>query len=453
MKKFKLLLFFTFIFTASLLFSDEQSDEEQRYFNLFKTVYQKIKNEYVNDADSKKLFLGAIDGMIESLDDPHTSFLRPEQKEELQIETKGEYGGLGIVIGVRDNKLTVISPIEDTPAEKAGIEAGDKIIKIDGKIVEKPKLDEVVKILRGEPGTKVTISIEREGSEDLIDYTITREIIKLKAVKYDVIDKDIGYIKITSFSKTVPDELEAAIKELLKKNIKGMIVDVRNNPGGLLDVAVKVVDNFISDGLIVYTRTRKGIFNPFLNQDYYAQKSKTLISDDMPLVVMINHGSASASEIFAGAIQDHKRGIIVGKKSYGKGSVQSVIDIDDGYGLRYTTALYYTPNGRQINKKGIDPDIVVDEYKLSKEDIKFLNKVNDKKYIQDFIKKHPDYTDNDIEELMRKLNADEIYLDRIVIKKLIKNEEYKEKKAPIYDTDIDLQLKMAIQILRLQLKK
>ena len=220
------------------------SKEEEKYFNLLKRVYQKLRDEYVEEKSPKDLFVGAIDGMIKSLNDPHTAFLKPQQREELQIETKGEYGGLGIVIGIRDNKLTVISPIEDTPAERAGIQAGDKIVKINGEDVKDPKLDEVVKQLRGKPGTEVTISIEREGVDELIDYTLTRETIKLKAVKSAVIKTNIGYVKIISFNKNAPEELKESLEELKKKKIKGLIVDVRNNPGGLLDVAVKIAVSY-----------------------------------------------------------------------------------------------------------------------------------------------------------------------------------------------------------------
>ncbi len=450
---FIIILFSIFtILTPVYSISSSESEEEKKYFKIFKRVYQKLRDEYIEKKSPKELFIGAIDGMIKSLNDPHTAFLKPQQREELQIETKGEYGGLGIVIGIRDNKLTVISPIEDTPAERAGIQPGDKIIKINGEEVKDPKLNEIVKVLRGKPGTKVTISIERENVDELIDYTLIRETIKLKPVKFAVIKTNIGYIKIISFNKNAPKELKKAIKNLKKKNIKGLIIDIRNNPGGLLDVAEKIVDFFISKGLIVYTRTRKGIFNPFLNQDYYAHREKTLIPDDMPLVVLINHGSASASEIFAGAIQDHKRGILVGVKSFGKGSVQSVIDLDDGYGLRYTTALYYTPNGRQINKKGIEPDIKVEQIKLSKREIKDIKKIENKGYIKKFLKEHPNYTPKDIDILIKNLNNDDIYLDKIIIKKLIKNEKYKKKKAPLCDLDTDLQLKMGIQIILMQIK-
>lgn len=446
----KLIFILCITYTLKGINSEE---EEKKYFNLFKRVYQKLRDEYVEEKSPRDLFVGAIEGMIKSLNDPHTAFLKPHQREELQIETKGEYGGLGIVIGIRENKLTVISPIEDTPAERAGIQAGDKIVKINGEDVKDPKLDEIVKKLRGKPGTEVTISIEREGVDELIDYTLTREIIKLKAVKFAVIKTNIGYVKIISFNKNAPEELKEALEKLKKKKIKGLIVDVRNNPGGLLDVAVKIVDFFISDGLIVYTRPRKGVFNPFLNQDYYAHRQRTLIPDDMPMVVLINHGSASASEIFAGAIQDHKRGIIVGINSFGKASVQSVINLDDGYGLRYTTAFYYTPNGRKIHKKGIEPDIEVEQIKLSKRELKEIRKIEKKKYIKEFLKENPKYTEKDIDALIRKLQEDDIYLDRIIVKNIIKNEEYKKKKRPIYDLETDLQLKMAVQIVSMEIKR
>ena len=450
-KIFRIIIFIT-VFVNQFLYSNSEDEEEQKYFNIFKQIYQRIKNEYIEKKSPEELFTGAIEGMLKKLNDPHTAFLKEQEKQELQIETKGEYGGLGIVVGIRDNKLTVISPIEDTPAERAGIKAGDVILKIDGVEVKEPKINEVVKKLRGEPNTTVTLTIKRENIETPIDYTLTRAIIKLKTVKYDTIKTNIGYIKLTSFSQNTPEELKSAIDSLFKKNIKALIVDLRNNPGGLLDVAIKVSDYFLSEGLIVYTKARTNTFNPFLNQRYYAHKNDNLIPDDMPLVILINKGSASASEIFAGAIQDNNRGIIVGTKSFGKGSVQSVIDLDNNSALRYTTAYYYTPKGKLIHNIGIIPDIEIEDINPSKMDYQNINKIYKNKYISNFLNEHPQWTDSDIDELLKKLNEDGIEIDKILLKRLIREEEARNKQKPFIDLEIDPQLKMAVQIALIKFK-
>ncbi len=424
--------------------------EEQKYIQMFEKVYLIIKRHYIEKKSSKELITGAINGMINSLNDPYTLFLVPNAKEELNIETSGEYGGLGIEVAIRDNKLTVISPIEDTPAERAGIMAGDKIIKVNGKKLINPKLSEVVKILRGKPGTKVTISVEREGSDKLIDFTITREIIKIKSVKYSTIGTNMGYIRLVSFRKNAPSEMRKALHYLIdKRKIKGLIFDLRNNPGGLLNVAISIADMFIKKGLIVYTRPRKDNNNPYLNRDYYAHRYNTICSN-IPLIVLVNHGSASASEIFSGAIQDDKRGILLGSKTFGKGSVQSVIDLSDGYGLRYTTAYYYTPSGRMIHHKGIEPDIEVDMPILNHQDIENIKKIMKDEIIKKWVKKHKKYNKKMLNDLMNKLNEKGIYLNKLFVIRMLKDELNKlnKKKKIIYDLDYDIQLKEALEILK-----
>ncbi len=430
-------------------FTRADEDNEKKYFKLFEKVYYNLQKSYIEKKESKDLLIGAINGMIKILGDPHTAFLKPKQKENLEIETTGEYGGLGIEIGVRNNKLTIISPIGDTPAERSGVKSGDKIIKINSEPVVDPDLSKIVKILRGKPKTKVTISIEREGIDELLDFTITREIIKIKSVKSTVID-EIGYIRLISFRKNAPNELKKVLKKFIKKNkVKGIILDLRNNPGGLLNVAVKITDLFIKEGLIVYTKPRKDSLNYYsaLNKKYYAVK-KVTIADDIPLVILVNGGSASASEIFSGAVKDHKRGILIGTKTFGKGSVQSVINLDDGYGLRYTTAYYYTPDGTKIHKKGIEPDIEIKMPRLTKADIKAIKKLQDKKLINKFIKKNKEPKEKEINKFLDKLKKTDINLDRRTVKRLIKREIYRYKKMPLYDLDFDVQLKMGLQILK-----
>ncbi len=443
-------IFLILCFTAGFVNAEKtEKENEQQYIKMFEKVYLTIKRHYIDKKNSKELITGAIDGMIKSLKDPYTAFLVPKAKKELTIETTGEYGGLGIEVSIRDNKLTIISPIEDTPAERAGILAGDKIIKVDGETLKNPKLSEIVKKLRGKPGTKVTISVERDGSDKLIDFTLNREVIKIKSVKSAVIRTNLGYIRLTSFRKNAPSEMRKAIINLVKKKkVKGVIVDLRNNPGGLLSVAIDIVDMFIKKGLIVYTRPRKESNNVFLNRDYYAHTGNT-VCGDIPLIVLVNHGSASASEIFSGSIQDHKRGVLLGEKTFGKGSVQSVIDLNDGYGLRYTAAYYYTPNGRMIHHKGIEPDIEIKFPKLQSDDIEHIKKIRKEKLIKKFVKKHKKYTEKNINLLMRELSSKGLYINKIYVIKLVKDEINKvmKNKRPVYDLDYDIQLKQAADIL------
>jgi carboxyl-terminal processing protease len=285
----------------------------------------------------------------------------PEIYKEMQIETQGNFGGLGIQIGIKDDQLTVIAPIDDTPAFRAGIKAGDKILKIDGTSTKDMLLMEAVKLLRGPKGTSVTITIMRDGFEKPEDFTITRDIIELKSVMYKMFPDNIGYVRLRQFQEDSADELENALNDLGHQGMAAMIFDLRNNPGGLLNSAVEVADKFLEKGkLIVYTEGRKK------NQDMRFVAHQDFTHPNYPMAVLVNHGSASASEIVAGALQAHSRAIIVGTQTYGKGSVQSVIPLSDNSGLRLTTALYYTPDGRSIHEKGITPDIVVGAEAMSK---------------------------------------------------------------------------------------
>lgn len=439
------------VLTFNHPFSKADENDENLYFDLFQKTYYQLKNSYIEKKEPKDLMIAAIQGMIKSLDDPHTAFLIPTQKQDLEIETSGEYGGLGIEIGVRDNKLTVISPMEDTPAERLGIRAGDRIVKIEGKPVENPDVNEVVKVLRGKPGTDVTITIERDNFNELLDFKITREVIKMKSVKYDTIT-NIGYIRLISFRKNAPEELKNALLELNKKNIKGLIIDLRNNPGGLLDVAVDVCDLFIKKGIIVSIKPREDalMLNNLLKKDFYAT-GQAIIDKNEPIVILVNHGSASASEIFAGALKDHKRGVLIGNTTFGKGSVQSVINLDDGYGLRFTTAYYYTPSGAKIHKIGIDPDISIDLPQPNQDEVKLIKRIFDEKLVESFVNKNKTPSDSDLDTFMNELKTKNIILDKILIKRLVRQELYKNRKEPLYDLDYDTQLKMALQIINAEL--
>ncbi|MBO7244149.1 MAG: S41 family peptidase [Alphaproteobacteria bacterium] len=331
---------------------------------LFGLVYKEIKKEYIDEPEDKKLIESAINGMLTDLD-PHSAFMNQDDFNDLEAQTKGEFGGLGMEVTSKNGFVRVVSPIDDTPAFKAGIQAGDYITHIDGESVSGLSLQEAVKKLRGEPGTDVKVKISREKQEPF-DLTLTRDIIQQKPVKYEA-KGDVGYIRISSFSEKTVENTHEAVKKLTEKigqeKLKGFVIDVRNNPGGLLDAAIGVVDTFLAQGEIVTTRSR-------LPEETTRASSKTPdMTNGKPLVVLINEGSASASEIVAGALQDHKRAVIVGLRSFGKGSVQTIKPIRGFGGLKMTIARYYTPSGRSIQAKGIEPDIVVPRAKLEAEPI------------------------------------------------------------------------------------
>lgn len=345
--------------------------------DLIRKVLELIKSDYVEEnIDEQKLIYGAIEGMLKKLDDPYTRFMEPKNFADMQTETQGEFGGLGIVISIKDRMLTVISPIDDTPAARAGIMAGDMIIKIDGKDVIDIALHDAVNLLRGPAGTKVTITIMREGSKESKDYELERQIIKVPSIKYWTIGHDIGYIRLTQFIQTSSEDLEKALINLEKNGVKSIILDLRNNPGGLLTAAVEVGRKFIPKGDIVSIKGRDGEKNTYSSFYKY--------HPTLPLIVLINEGSASASEIVAGAIKDNKRGLLLGKKSFGKGSVQTVISLNDGSAMALTTALYYTPSGVNIHKTGIKPDIEVDLPKFDESKTDEIKKKieDDQKYLQ-----------------------------------------------------------------------
>ncbi|MCM8812789.1 MAG: S41 family peptidase [Candidatus Omnitrophica bacterium] len=322
---------------------------------LFSDALTAVQHDYVEKLSAEKIMYGALKGLLSNLD-PYSQFMEPDLFKELQVETEGQFGGIGIEITIRDNLLTIITPLDETPAAKAGLKAMDRIVRIDGKITRDITLTEAVKKMRGKPGTTVTLGILRESSSELMDVVITRDIIKIRAVRDAMIlDNHIAYIKLTDFSEKTKKDLDAALADLETKNMDSLILDLRNNPGGLLVASVETVSEFLPAGeLIVSTKGR----DPSQNTEYRSA-GKTRYKD-IPLIVMVNGGSASASEIVAGAIQDHKRGVILGNKTFGKGSVQTVIPLRDSSALRLTTAKYYTPSGRTIHEKGITPDVLVD---------------------------------------------------------------------------------------------
>jgi carboxyl-terminal processing protease len=326
---------------------------------VFAQVIDLVEQNYVEAKTGKEIIYGAIQGAVSTLD-PHSSFLTPEEFRELQIETKGRFSGIGIEITLKDRILTVVSPIEGTPAFRAGLMAGDQIVKINGKPTRNMSLTEAVRLIRGPKGSKVTLTINRQGFTQPKDFAIVRDIIPIRSVKARVIDGGIGYIRLANFQDQTDNDLRNYLRKMRQslKPFRGLILDLRNDPGGLLEQAVQVADEFLSHGLIVYTQGRS---LKDQSMHFYARPGQEGEIRNFPMVVLINEGSASASEIVAGALKDRKRAVVVGTKSFGKGSVQTIIPLEDGSALRLTTALYYTPSGQTIQEKGIIPDILVKE--------------------------------------------------------------------------------------------
>ena len=343
--------------------SIDAADTEKTFprIKLFSEALSEIQKKYVEEKDSKELIYGAIRGMMNTLD-PHSAFLSPEEFKELEIETTGIFSGIGIEITIKDGLLTVVSPIEGTPADKAGLLPGDRILQIDEKSTKNMTMNEAVRLIRGTKGTKVNLTIIHEGAKEPVKYSIVREVIPIKSVKSKMLEEGYGYVRISTFQEKTDDDLRVALKKLesAKGGLKGLVLDLRNDPGGLLNEAVKVADEFLDSGLIVYTQGRI----KEQNLKFYAHPNKA--PRTYPLVVLVNEGSASASEIVAGALQDQKRAVILGTQTFGKGSVQTIISLEDNSGLKLTTARYFTPNGRSIQAKGITPDIIIKGKPLKK---------------------------------------------------------------------------------------
>ena len=431
----RILILFVFLTVLILLgpYSDSQvSAIDQNTYKSLKTfseVLDMVEKNYVEPVEGNKLMQGAINGMIKSLD-PHSIFMTAEMFKELEVETRGSFGGLGIEITILKDVLTVVSPIEDTPAYNAGIKAGDQIIKIDDKSTKDITITEAVKKLRGPRDTKVTITIMREGLAKPKDFVITRSTIKIRAVKSKIYDNQIGYIRIATFQERAVDDVKKALREIAAKAkpLKGLVIDLRNNPGGLLNQSVDVSDLFLKSGVIVSTRGRS-----------QSMESKSVAKDDgdeptCPIVVLVNEGTASAAEIVSGALQDNGRAVILGAQTFGKGSVQTVIPMEGGAALKLTTAKYYTPKGRSIQAEGITPDIVVKLVRPAEEkngtEEQLLMRMRERD-LQGHIKS--------TKELESKPEDG---------KKETKEEAKKEPKKEVDDLDRDNQLKNAIDILK-----
>ncbi|HBI24866.1 MAG: peptidase S41 [Nitrospirae bacterium RIFCSPLOW2_12_42_9] len=402
--------------------------ENYEELRVFAEALSLVQRNYVEETKTKDLVYGAIKGMLSDLD-PHTNFMTPETYKEMQVDTKGEFGGLGIQISIKDKKLVVIAPIEDTPAWRAGIKAGDHIFKINDEFTKDLSLNDAVEKMRGPKGTKVDLTIVREGEKEPLDFAIVRDIIKIKSIKSKMIDNEIGYIRITQFQEKTGDDLENAIKDLQKQSMKSLVLDFRNNPGGLLKVAVQVSEFFLKEGkLVVSVKGRDGE-----KEEYLSSSTSEVIKEDYPIVVLVNEGSASASEIVAGALQDWGRGVVLGAQTFGKGSVQTVFSLTDGSGMRLTTAKYYTPKGTSIQNTGITPDIVV--------------KLHDGKVEKDLERKVIREKD-----LKKHLGNETAPVEEEEKKDGIKNENEKDEEPPVLSEAVteeeDVQLQRAVDLLK-----
>ena len=353
----KIIKYYSIIFLSFFYLSSANSSEVDIYkkIDLFGEVLEKINREYIDEINQSESMDSAINGLLQSLD-PYSSYMSPEILEEMQTETSGEFGGLGIEVSMEAGVVKVISPIDDTPASKAGLKAGDYIVKINDTQVQGKSLSEAVDLMRGPVGSSIELTVRRRGEKKALTFNITREIIEIQSVKSELLEENIGYIRLTSFNENSSDQIEKQIKKLKKnKNLNSFILDLRNNPGGLLNQAIRISDFFLENGEIVSTKSRKKSDN----RKWFAKKGD--ITDGKTLLVLINYGSASASEIVAGALKDHKRAIVVGENSYGKGSVQSIIPLKNRGAIRLTVAKYYLPSGKSISEVGVRPDIEVNE--------------------------------------------------------------------------------------------
>ena len=364
-----------FLFFIILLFTFQKSFSENtdlyKKIDLFGEVLEKINKEYVDEVDQSKSMDSAINGLLQSLD-PYSAYMTPESFEGMQTETSGEFGGLGIEVGMEAGVVKVISPIDNTPASKAGLKAGDYIVKINNTQVQGKTLMQAVDLMRGPVGSSIEITVRRRGVKKALIFNITREVIQVQSVKSELIDNNIGYIRLTSFNENSSEQIKEKINKLNKnKDLKGYILDLRNNPGGLLSQAIKISDFFLENGEIVSTRSRQASEN----RKWFARKGD--LTNGKTLIILINYGSASASEIVAGALKDHKRAIILGENSYGKGSVQSIIPLKNRGAIRLTIAKYYLPSGKSISEVGVTPDIEVaegsDDFKFNSETDNQLN--------------------------------------------------------------------------------
>ena len=431
---------------VNIAFNVSAQEPSFKYLDFFHQVYQLIRDEYVEQPDSKNLFYGAIRGMIASLNDPFSRFLDEQDFGQLKEETSGEFIGVGIEISAKNGDIVVVSPIEGTPAMKAGIQPGDIIYKIDNKPIKDKNINDIISLIRGKPHTKVMLTIIREGIDDPIDIELERLPIKLQSVNYAVIDNtDIGYLRIKVFSEDTSSEVKKALHYFQKNNIQKCIVDMRWNPGGLLDQAVAISDMFLpKDALIVSTKGRSG------KETLQEYRSTTIPLYTGKCIILVNKGSASASEIVSGALKDNGRAKLLGEKTFGKGSVQKFFNLDEDTGITLTIAKYYTPSGVSIHGIGIQPDYTVTMATISKEEQKQINILLKEKILQNFIDKHSKYDEATRKEFKDVLEKNNIKLSDDTANFILKSEIYRFAKKPLYDLEFDNQLSEAMKIINVQ---
>jgi len=432
-------------FILGMNFTATSADDTSfKYLDFFHFVYQTVKTDYVETSSPKKLFEGAIRGMLQSLDDPYTRFLDEAEYAEFKEEVTGKFIGIGVEISIKDGEIVVISPIEDTPAKKAGICAGDIIVKIDDTFTKGKQVSDIIKKIKGNPDSKVKLLVRRDGLPEPIEFEVKREPIKVSSIKYGVMDENasVGYLRISHFYAETAADAEKAIKDLNNRKIRKIVLDLRDNPGGDMEAAIKIADLFLEQGkVIVSTRGREG---SGINEEYKSQSIPSYTGD---LIVLVNGGSASASEILSGALRDNKRAKLIGQKTFGKALVQRVIDVEsEKTGFTLTIRKYFTPSGDMIHKKGIAPDILVASYNVPETDRKNLGRAFNDKLFEEFAKSHPEYSDTTRKQLEDFLKEKNAVLSDKVASYYFKQELYRYKKSPLYDLEFDQELNRALEL-------
>ncbi len=449
-----IVLVFALVASTPLLLAQPGTNQSDTYIDVLAQIFRYVQKNYVEEVDPQVIFEGAATGLVESLEDPYSYYLTASDMVDMGDTTQGNFGGVGLYISkyvefdptVPESRypyIYVVSPIEGTPAYKAGIHAGDYILKIEGESTEAISSDEAANRLRGVPGTKVTVTILR-GKDFTFDLTLERAIIEIPTVRYGMIGSDIGYLRIIQFTPFTVDRVREAVSEMNRgKGMAGLVIDVRSNPGGLLNSVVRVADFFLDEGIIVGTKSRIASEN-----EEFTAKPSTIIPMRTPIVVLIDRGSASAAEILAGALKDSRRAVVIGETSFGKGSVQNVIPLPSGGGLRLTTSRYYTPSGTFIDKIGVTPNIPVSEPELTEEEQKALKKLLEENLVVTFVADHPAMENGQIDRFVRDLISDGFTLAPRILKRLVRNEYYRKMDSPpIYDLEFDLALQEALRVL------
>lgn len=434
--------FMTGLFVGiNVSFLSSATEPAHKYLDYFHRVYQLILTEYVDEASPKEMFYGAIRGMINSLNDPFSRFLDEKSFEDLKEMTTGKFQGVGIEITIQDGQVVVVTPIDDSPAMKAGIISGDIISSIDGKPIKGMKLEKIVKLIRGLPKSSVKLQIKREGYDEPLDFDLERAPVKITSVDYDIIkENNIGYIKIKNFGSETTRDVTKALKFFNTKGVSKIVIDVRNNPGGLLNSSIEISELLLEKGkTIVSTRGKEGSGRV----QVFKSQSEPLYRGS--LIVLVNSGSASASEILSGAIRDNGRGKLLGVKTFGKGSVQKSFNLDDDIGVAITVAKYYTPSGELIHKKGIKPDYDVPVEKLSEGDMKNMKILRDRKLLDQFVKKDTEYTPETRASFSQYLAKNDVTLNSRTANYILKDWIYRFKKKQLYDLEFDTQLNEAIK--------